>query len=99
MRIHPDRFADRIRELYPGCPPQRERTIAEHACLKYSGRIGRTAAAKRLDSEAVRAAVVAHIRHRETRYDELLGAGHERWEAREQVLEAVEHVLEAWKHT
>jgi hypothetical protein len=35
-------FAKRVRELFPSCPPGREIAIAEHACLKYSGRIGRT---------------------------------------------------------
>ena len=30
------RFAQRIREVFPGCP-NRERTIAEFACRKYSG--------------------------------------------------------------
>ena len=65
-------FAVRVRELYPQCPAGRETTIAEHACLKYSGRVGRTAAAKSLADEAVDLAVMAHIRHAETRYDQLL---------------------------
>ena len=47
--------------------------IAEHACLKYSDRIGRTASAKSLAEEAVDLAVIAHIRHTETQYDQLLG--------------------------
>src|SRR3990172_9562339 len=34
-------FADRIRALYPHCPIGREVIIAEHACRKYSGRVGR----------------------------------------------------------
>lgn len=42
-------FARRVRELYPRCPRGREVAIAEHACLKYSGRVGRSAAAKRYD--------------------------------------------------
>src|SRR5262249_50106604 len=73
------RFAGRVRELYPGCPPDRAERIASHACQKYSGRIGRSAAAKRLDEEAVQLAVVAHVRHDETNYDELLARGLERW--------------------
>jgi hypothetical protein len=47
------RFAERIRELFPGCPG-RERSIAEFACQKYSGRVGRSAAAKQLDEDAVK---------------------------------------------
>jgi hypothetical protein len=77
------RFALRVSALFPGCPSGREVAIAEHACLACSGRIGRTAWAKRLDEEAVRLAVVAHIRHAETPYDELLMMGHDRWEARD----------------
>jgi len=92
-----ERFADRVRELFPGCPPGRERAIAEHACLKYSNRVGRSAAAKSLETEAVELAVVAHIRHAETGYDALLAKGYERWEARNQVKDAVYRVLAKWK--
>jgi hypothetical protein len=89
-------FAKRVAELFPKMPAGRERAIAEHACLKYSGRIGRTAAAKTLDEHAVLLAVEAHIRHRETEYDELLGSGVERTEARERVRGGVDDVLRAW---
>ena len=89
-------FAERVRELYPRCPPGRELAIAEHACLKYSGRVGRSAAAKSLDEGAIRLAVLAHVRHAETPYDELLGSGYERWDARAQVEGAVARVLEQW---
>ena len=92
------RFAERVRELYPRCPPGREVAIAEHACLKYSGRVGRSASAKSYDAQAIRLAVVAHIRHTETRYDELLGRGCERWEARAEVEDTVAEVEAAWRH-
>ena len=90
-------FAARIREIFPLCPTEREREIAEHACRKYSGRIGRSAAAKGLDEEAVRLAVVAHIRHRETNYDELLGKGCYRGEARARVREDVDRICARWR--
>jgi hypothetical protein len=96
-RRYVDQFAVRVRELFPGCPAGREREIAEHACLKYSGRVGRSASAKALDEEAVRLAVVAHLRHRETRYDELLAKGHDRWEARTAVEKTVHEVLQKWE--
>lgn len=92
-----ERFAGRVRKLFPRCPPGRERAIAEHACLKYSGRIGRTAAAKRLDEEAVRLAVIAHVRHAETEYVALLAEGYGRRGARKQVEEAVGRVLTEWE--
>lgn len=96
-RRYVERFAKRVRGLFPQCPVGIEMVIAEHACLKYSGRIGRSAVAKSLDENAVRLAVVAHIRHKETQYDTLLGRGHDRWEARTQVAEAVDRVLANWE--
>ncbi|MHC4600383.1 MAG: DUF2293 domain-containing protein [Planctomycetota bacterium] len=91
-----ERFAARIREIYPACPEGREREIAEHACLKHSGRVGRCAAAKDLDAGVVRLAVTAHVRHAETRYDEMLFQGWDRWEARDEVGEKVADILEGW---
>jgi hypothetical protein len=91
-------FAGRVREVYPYCPTGRERLIAEHACRKYSGRVGRSAAAKRLDREAVRLAVTAHVRHAETNYDDLLLNGTERREARDKVYSNVSQVLDSWEH-
>jgi hypothetical protein len=95
-RQYVDQFAARVRELFPACPTGRERDIAEHACLKYSGRVGRSTSAKALDEAAVRLAVMAHVRHRETPYDELLARRYDRWEARDAVEEAVRRVLQKW---
>jgi hypothetical protein len=92
-----EEFAARVRELFPGSPTGREREIAGHACLKYSGRIGRSASAKAMDDAAVRLAMIAHIRHRETKYDELLAEGEERWEARAAVEGTVALVLQKWE--
>jgi hypothetical protein len=90
-------FASRIREVYPHCPKGREAVIAEHACRKYSGRVGRSAAAKRFDAEAVRLAVTAHVRHAETDYDELLSGMVDRMEARDLVRDRVDKVLNQWR--
>jgi hypothetical protein len=92
-----EQFAARVRELFPACPAGRNREIAEHACLKYSGRVGRSAAAKVLDEKSVELAVIAHVRHRETNYDKLLGMGRDRWEARAAVQEAVYRIVERWQ--
>jgi len=92
------RFADRVREVYPHCPSGREALIAEHACRKYSGRVGRSAAAKGLDEQAVRLAVTAHVRHTETNYDNLLLSGLEREEARSMVQTDVKLTIDAWEH-
>ncbi len=78
-------------------PFRGEVAIAEHACLKYSGRIGRSAAARSFDENAVRLAVIAHIRHTETQYEELLAQGNERWYAREQVEKVANRVSTQWE--
>jgi len=90
-------FAARIREFYPRTPPGREMAIAQHACRKYSGRVGRSSSAKALDPQAVRLAVIAHIRHTETGYDGLLVTGADRHLARGMVQEQIDRVLAGWE--
>lgn len=96
-RKYVESFATEVRRLYPSCPTGREVVIAEHACRKYSGRVGRTAAAKSLDERAIDLAAQAHVRHRETQYDHLLSQGHDRAHARGVVGAEVERVLDAWR--
>ena len=91
------KFAEGIRSGYPGCPAAEVAAVTKHACEKYSGRVGRTDAAKQLDAEAIGLAVRAHIRHSHTEYDRLLGKGWERGEARAAVRGQVEQVLERWR--
>ena len=90
------RFAARVRELYPHCPAGREMVIAEHACLKYSGRVGRTASAKSLADDAVDLAVIAHIRHAETQYDQLLRQYWDLCDARASITDEVRSVRAKW---
>jgi hypothetical protein len=90
-------FACAIRAQFPGCPPGEETEIARHACRKYSGRVGRTAAAKEFDPEVIRLAVAAHIRHVHTDYDELLGEFGDRQMARERVHLRVAAILDEWR--
>ncbi len=90
-------FARRVRQLYPGCPTGREIEIATHTCRKYSGRVGRSSAAKVLDASAVRLAAIAHVRHAETRYDELLLQGWDRYAARDEVKATVMDVVRRWE--
>jgi hypothetical protein len=89
-------FARRVGEVYAGCPRDAQQAIAEHACQKYSGRVGRSAAAKELDAKAVELAVRAHVRHAHTPYDRLLRRGMDRDDARREVASQVEAVLERW---
>ena len=91
------RFAEEVRRRYPGCPEGRESSIAEHACRKYSERIGRSASAKSFDVKAIDLAVRAHIRHAETRYDTLLASGIDRREARTAIASIVDSVAQRWQ--
>jgi hypothetical protein len=90
-------FARAIREHFPGCPPAEVTEIAEHACRKYSGRVGRSAAAKEFAAAAIRLAVIAHIRHGHTRYDEILVETADRVQARAEIQDEVERWLAKWQ--
>lgn len=90
-------FAQKIRQLFPNCPPGEEAQIAEHACRKHSGRIGRSNATKQFDQQAIKLAVMAHIRHRYTRYDELLFQGWNRGEARAMVSSQIAERMAQWQ--
>jgi hypothetical protein len=101
-RVDEDRRfqAELVREiarLFPGCPADRAEAIARHAGMRGSGRVGRTQAARALDPEAITLAVVASVRHEDTRYDELLMSGVDRDEARDRVRLDVDRVLESWR--
>lgn len=91
------RFSNEIGIRYPGCPAAEAKSIAEHACRKYSGRVGRSAAAKVFDTTAIDLAVKAHIRHEHTRYDSFLSKGWERTEARQAIAEELEGVVAKWR--
>jgi hypothetical protein len=90
-------YGEQIKRYYPHIPSRLEVKIAEHACLKHSGRIGRSREAKNFDEEAITIAVAAHVRHAETEYDELLMRGIERYDARRIISAKVNQVLENWR--
>ena len=90
------RMAEKIRALYPGCPPEEAIGLAAHTAARGSGRVGRSAAGRALDDQALALAVAAWVRHRHTRYDELLMGGQERAAARSQVREEMDKVLDRW---
>lgn len=89
-------FGEQVRAAYPACPAAEAEAIAGHACLKYSGRVGRSAAARQFDPVAITLAVAAHVRHRHSQYDKLLAQGWDRGDARHAVDGAVHAVLERW---
>jgi hypothetical protein len=86
-----------ILQCYPACPPEEARRIATHTAVRGSGRVGRSAAARALDPQALNLAIVAHVRHEHTRYDTLLMQGTDRLGARQLVREEIDRVLEKWR--
>lgn len=92
-----DKFAKKIRELFPHCPEGAEIEIAEHACMKNSGRIGRSAEAKEFSDTAITLATIAHIRHTMTEYDNLLANGFFREDAREAIRDELDEIMDKWR--
>ena len=95
-RQYVEEYSRRIRLSFPRMPAGLEKKIAEHACLKHSGRVGRSEGAKKFSEKTITLAVVAHVRHEETKYDELLMGGMERLDARAMVKEKIDRVLDTW---
>ncbi|HEX5218366.1 MAG TPA: DUF2293 domain-containing protein [Verrucomicrobiae bacterium] len=91
--------AERLRGMFPGCPADEAARIAAWTCRKHSGRVGRSAAAKEFDPQALRLAMVAHIRHEHTKYDELLMKYGDRQLARAEVREKIEAILARWEQS
>lgn len=91
------RMAESIRLMFPGCPVEEARAIAAHTSLRGSGRVGRTSGGRALEEEALRAAVIAAIRHRHTKYDRLLMKGVGRMEARDAVRDEIDARLKRWR--
>jgi hypothetical protein len=90
-------FAERVKALFPGCPTSEAREIAAHACAKHSGRVGRTAAAKELEPEMVRLAVIAHVRHLHTDYDRIISRTRDKRGSRARIKDTVAAVLREWE--
>jgi hypothetical protein len=90
-------FARELRRLFPKMPESEEEKISMYACKKYTGRIGRSELAKKFDRMALELAVISHIRHNYTDYDELLMKGLDRSLAREEVKEKVEKIMNKWR--
>jgi hypothetical protein len=89
-------FSLKIREMFPHAPAGVENRIADHACEKHSGRVGRSSVAKSLSDSAVSLAVRAHIRHGHTRYHDLLSQGYPRDLAREIVASEIDRIVKLW---
>jgi hypothetical protein len=79
---------------FPKIPEPERGLVLKHGFRKYSGRVGRTSQIPL--SKKVQLAVIAHIRHRHTRYDEMLKDGSNREGARRMVQKKIQGVLRKW---
>ncbi len=92
-----NRMTAEILRLFPNCPSERADAIAHHAGLRGSGRVGRTAAARVFDENAITLAVVASVRHLDTDYDRLLMTGVPRMAARDRIRDRIDRILTSWR--
>lgn len=89
--------AAEIDRQFPDTPPDDREKILKHGFKKYSGRVGRT----NLIPMARKAqyAVIAHIRHKHTDYDQLLRDGMSRDDARRTIQKKLQRILSEWGST
>lgn len=99
-----EEFASLIRINYPSIPDGEDVEIATRACKIGSGRVGRS----KMADDPVRLAVVAHVRHSHTEYDDILDDEMPHatdWEereeirhfARESVADKIDAILAEWE--
>ena len=88
-----------VHDQFSGTPADEIAQIAAHIARRVSGCVGRSAAGRNLDHAALRLAVIAHIRHSHTPYDELLMTGCPRRLARQKIALAIDRTLAEWGST
>jgi hypothetical protein len=91
-----------ITKQFPKMPDGEKEAVLKHGFRKHSGRVGRAGSISL--SQKVLLAVAAHVRHRHTEYEALLGRGKPRdAQARESARKAtkkkVETVMREWGYT
>ena len=98
-RVLVARMIEEIANAFPGCPRHEVEEIARHTATRGSGRVGRSAAGRELDPDALKLAVIASIRHRHTDYDEMLARSVDRQQARSLIADRIERIeqLDDWR--
>lgn len=82
---------------FPNIPERDKTVVLRHGFKKSSGRVGRTTLISL--SQKVLFAVIAHVRHQHTDYDELLRKDVARLDARKSTRGKVESVLKLWGYS
>ena len=86
--------ANELEKQFPKLPEKEKTLVLKHGFRKHSGRVGRTSTIP-LQRKAL-LAVIAHVRHRHTKYDALLAGGSDRKVARKAVNRKIESVMRDW---
>ncbi|KAF2798873.1 hypothetical protein K505DRAFT_90247 [Melanomma pulvis-pyrius CBS 109.77] len=86
--------AAELSKQFPAIPEGEREAVLTHGFRKYSGRVGRTAQIPL--SRKAQLAVIAHIRHQHTKYDQLLEDGMDRDAARRIVQSKIQNMLRDW---
>jgi hypothetical protein len=89
-----DAAMEELEEQFPDMPEQEKMMVLKHGFRKHSGRVGRTGRMP-LPHKAL-LAVIAHVRHRHTKYDSILARGVERAAARKAVNRKIQSVMRDW---
>jgi hypothetical protein len=79
---------------FPRIPKAEKKLVLKHGFKKHSGRVGRTSLIPL--SKKVLLAVIAHVRHKHTEYDNLLRDGKDRDVARKLTWKKIESVMRQW---
>ncbi|KAF2744961.1 hypothetical protein M011DRAFT_407410 [Sporormia fimetaria CBS 119925] len=86
--------SEELNSQFPKMPKSGKEMVLKHGFRKYSGRVGRTG--QLTMAKKVQLAVIAHIRHRHTKYDKLMDKGVERTQARKEVAARIRSMLNEW---
>lgn len=86
--------ASELEKQFPNIPSGEKEMVLKHGFRKYSGRVGRTGLMPM--SKKVLFAVIAHIRHKHTNYDQMLNKGMDRDEARRAIAKKTQDMLREW---
>ncbi|KAF2626288.1 hypothetical protein BU25DRAFT_422481 [Macroventuria anomochaeta] len=89
-----DAAATELEEQFSEMPEEEKKLVLRHGFRKYSGRVGRTGTIPLQRKTLL--GVIAHVRHRHTKYDSVLARGVERAVARKAVNRKIESVLRDW---
>lgn len=86
--------ATELDKQFPDLPEKEKAVVLKHGFRKHSGRVGRTSTLSM--PRKILLAVIAHVRHRHTQYDDLLTRGVDRTDARKAANRKIGSIMRGW---